>query len=82
MPSSKHRLRAWHLYLLRICLGFLVRVARLRLAPELKLGDESLLPDGIQHPEFQPRRAGNGQYVICNKHLSVFDSQPAPSVHL
>ncbi|KAF9643271.1 hypothetical protein BDM02DRAFT_3191929 [Thelephora ganbajun] len=52
---------------------FLVRVARLRLDPELELGDESLLPDGIQHPEFQPRRAGKGHYVICNKQLSVFD---------
>jgi len=63
----------------QICIDFLVRVARLRLAPELGLGDESLLPDGIQHPEFKPRRAGKGHYVICNKQLSVFDSKPASS---
>ena len=51
-----------------------MRLARLRLAPEVELGNESILPDGIQHPEFQTRRAGKGHYVICNKHLSVFDS--------
>jgi len=55
-----------------------VRLARLRLDPGLGLGDESLLPDGLQHPEFQPRRAGNGHYVICNKQLSVFNSKPSP----
>ena len=65
----------------RIRLDFLVRMARLRLAPDLELGDESLLPDGIQHPEFQPRRAGKGHYVICNKRLPVFDSEPASSLH-
>lgn len=54
-----------------------MRVARLRLAPELKLGDESLLPDGLQHPEFQPRRTGRGYYVVCNKQLSAFDGKSA-----
>ena len=56
-----------------------MRLARLRLDPELGLGDESLLPDGLQHPEFQPHRTGNGHYVICNKQLSVFSSKPSPS---
>lgn len=54
-----------------------MRVARLRLAPELKLGDESLFPDGLQHPEFQPRRTGKGYYVVCNRQLSAFDGQSA-----
>ena len=64
-----------------IRLDFLVRVARLRLDPELKLGDESLLPDGIQHSEFQPRRAGKGHYVICNKQLATFDSKPVSPIY-
>ena len=62
-------------------LDFLVRVARLRLAPELKLGDESLLPDGLQHPEFQPRRTGRGYYVVCNRQLSAFDGKSASSTY-
>lgn len=62
-------------------LDFLVRVARLRLAPEHGLGDEPLLPDGLQHPEFQPRRAGKGHYVICNKQLSAFDSKSVSSTY-
>lgn len=58
-------------------LDFLVRVARLPLAPELGMGNESLLPDGIQHPRFQPRRSGKGNYVICNKRLSVSEGKPS-----
>lgn len=73
-------LTARDLHILQICLDFLVRVAQLRIAPELGMGDESLLPDGIQHPHFQPRRAGKGHYLTCNKHLPVFDSKPSPPI--
>jgi hypothetical protein len=79
MPTGGYRSEADEkrdfFYLTRTCLDLLVRVARLRLAPELRLGDESLLPDGIQHPQFQPRRAGKGHYVICNKRLATFESE-------
>lgn len=81
MPTGKQHSETnddQYLHFSRIYLDLLVRVTRLRLAPELGMGDESLLPDGIQHPQFQARRAGKGHYVICNKHLSVFESKPYP----
>jgi hypothetical protein len=80
MPTGKHHSKSngsQDLHFSRIFLDLLVRVARLRLAPELGMGNESLLPDGIQHPQFQPRRAGKGHYVICSRHLSAFDSKPS-----
>lgn len=80
MPTGRHHPEAnrdRNLHFSRIRLDLLVRLARLRLTPELGMGNESLLPDGIQHPQFQPRRTGRGHYVTCNKHLRVFDSEPS-----
>jgi len=56
------------------CPDFLIRLARMRLPPDLvdpkqKRHPDStaLIPDGLQHPKFTARKSGTALYVFCNK---------------
>lgn len=48
--------------------AFLVRLAPVRLpGPLAGKATQILVPDGVEHPRFKPRKVGQGHYVLCWK---------------
>lgn len=52
-----------------IATDFLIRIGPLRLSSDLqtKSTKAALIPDGLQHPKFTPRRAHRAGYMLCNR---------------
>jgi hypothetical protein len=48
---------------------FLIRIGPLRLSSDLqtKYAKATLVPDGLQHPKFTPRKAHRAGYMLCNR---------------
>ena len=53
-------------------LEFMIRIARVRVEqPRFPRMNYLAVPDGIEHPKWQPRRSGYGFYMICRKEAAV-----------
>ena len=66
----------------------MIRLTSVRIAPPRTSARESsmLIPDGLTHPKFRPRRSGKGHHFLCCKHavdelLARGPSFPALSRH-
>lgn len=50
----------------------MIRIARARIgAPRSARLSYLAIPDGIEHPKWQPRRSGYGFYLVCRREAAA-----------
>jgi len=81
MPSNAQKAARWCVVvyvfvpLFTLLLDFLVRLAPVRLPSSQGVREQqTLVPDGVEHPKFKPRRSTPACYITCWKEVVPYIS--------